>query len=550
MEVLAVTFKTGEFPVFVNGRQKGTVTVARDGLLLAIECACAHDGPPAPHPGHVPRLVALCGETYVPLGVPVPQDGMLRLKRRFSRSALKALGYTDPESFLLMTKYELEAAQGRSAPPAESAPAESAAEGVMPAAAEGAAEKPEPAPDEPDRAESTSRPAPHAPPETKAAALDKEAPPGEPAPPRRAGDERPAFRRPLFLGFAESQKAGKPELNQDSKSAPSAPEPANTAHKSEEIGLKPDAAAPSPPSAAAPPPPAPPPETAAQKVPDDGAKAAEKALEPAECKAPQEAPDTLNEHSNPLEALAPALETLFSALGAPNPLAPAAEEARHQAQAPAAEAPPASEAKAGEGEKPEGEAPGLKEAAEASAPLIAPGAEVPAEEEPEAVRGVSPEAADRSPPSSRTPSPDLNLPAPKSAAEIAQIRFDEPDLRRPRRPYLEAYPGAAREDKPQSAAPEEEPGEDEAPGEALPLVGGWRPAPPLSRLIEDPELYEGRESIPGALVTEQDGFTLLAVPVSPEEPFPLMGIFCFGYPTQIGDKDYILFKLQDGALAL
>ena len=63
-----------------------------------------------------------------------------------------------------------------------------------------------------------------------------------------------------------------------------------------------------------------------------------------------------------------------------------------------------------------------------------------------------------------------------------------------------------------------------------PLIGGWRPAPPLTQLFEDPTIYEDHEVIPGALVTEQDGFTLLAVPVSPDEPFALMNIFCFGYP--------------------
>lgn len=555
MEVLAVTYKTGEFPVYADGSQKGTVTVTWDGLMLAIECACDHDGPPAPTPGHVPRLVALCDGKYVPLGIPVPQGGALRLARRFSKSSLQARGYTNPESFLLMTQYELEAALNPAPPPAESAPAP---EKAGPSANEPAPEKPGSAPTEPDAAEPPPKepaeaeskpPKPELQPPRDVQPRPAPPPAGEkgampirryPPPHRPMENERPpAIRRPPFMGSSGEKDTLKPELNQDSKLSP----PASPAPAALESRLKPDAAPPKPPEAAKPHHPAPPVETPAQTPHEEGGKSAAAAPEAAARTAPQKDPDNLNEHSNPLEALAPALGNLIAALGAPNPLSPAEEE-KPPAQPTANEAPhapPPIVSKGGEGEK-------MEEPA-------APPAKTAESEKPESwdlSAGAKPAMA---PTTAAWENPaGFRLPAPKSAAEIAQIRFDEMDPRELRRPFLDAArppkePERLRSGPVLAKGAEDADAAGEADAPAPPLVGGWRPAPPLSRLIGDPALYEGHENVPGALVTEQDGLTLLAVPVSPEEPFPLMSVFCFGYPTQIGEKDYLLFKIQDGALA-
>ena len=103
---------------------------------------------------------------------------------------------------------------------------------------------------------------------------------------------------------------------------------------------------------------------------------------------------------------------------------------------------------------------------------------------------------------------------------------------------------------------------DNAPGtlsEAAPDVSeaadaeasdGWEPAGDPSLLFGDPALAEACRGMTGALYSVRDGLGLLAVPVSPEEPFPLMPAFCFGTPATFRGREYIVFRLRDGNLTL
>ena len=71
----------------------------------------------------------------------------------------------------------------------------------------------------------------------------------------------------------------------------------------------------------------------------------------------------------------------------------------------------------------------------------------------------------------------------------------------------------------------------------------WRP-------LDDPsEILSGDDTpkIPGALVSERDGVTLLAVPLG-EEEFPLMPVFRFGTPEEIEGEPYLVFGIKNGEI--
>jgi hypothetical protein len=78
----------------------------------------------------------------------------------------------------------------------------------------------------------------------------------------------------------------------------------------------------------------------------------------------------------------------------------------------------------------------------------------------------------------------------------------------------------------------------------------WYPAENPASLFDDPEIAKSCENVMGALAKTEDDTLLLAVPVSPDEPFSMMPVFCFGSPRQIDSMDYIVFKIKDGYLTL
>ena len=77
-------------------------------------------------------------------------------------------------------------------------------------------------------------------------------------------------------------------------------------------------------------------------------------------------------------------------------------------------------------------------------------------------------------------------------------------------------------------------------------VGGWRPIQEPSALFDDSDLANACRGVRGSLTMEADGITLLAIPVTPTEPFPLMPVFCFGDPVMIGGSEYVVFKSKNG----
>ncbi len=76
-------------------------------------------------------------------------------------------------------------------------------------------------------------------------------------------------------------------------------------------------------------------------------------------------------------------------------------------------------------------------------------------------------------------------------------------------------------------------------------AGAWRP-------VGDPGyILPGGEtpSLPGALVSEKDGVTYLAVPLG-EEEFPLMPVFRFGTPEEIRGEPYLVFGIKNGNIIM
>ena len=86
---------------------------------------------------------------------------------------------------------------------------------------------------------------------------------------------------------------------------------------------------------------------------------------------------------------------------------------------------------------------------------------------------------------------------------------------------------------------EEEPSESTA-------AAGWKPISDPSRLFTDPDIAAACAGAKGCLTMQADGITLLAVPVVPDEPFPMMPVFCFGDSVKINGREYIVFKSKNG----
>ncbi|MDR3277146.1 MAG: hypothetical protein LBT12_00080 [Oscillospiraceae bacterium] len=145
-------------------------------------------------------------------------------------------------------------------------------------------------------------------------------------------------------------------------------------------------------------------------------------------------------------------------------------------------------------------------------------------------------------------------PEPVPAPEPMQTRGSEPERPPERqdadfRPITPPAPVTLTE-------PERAPRGVEAPprsaGPSIPAEpaprGKWTPIANPSILFRDndAELISGE--VAGALTCAEDGVTLLAVPILPDAPFPMMPIFCFGDPAVIDGREYVVFKLKNGLL--
>lgn len=83
-----------------------------------------------------------------------------------------------------------------------------------------------------------------------------------------------------------------------------------------------------------------------------------------------------------------------------------------------------------------------------------------------------------------------------------------------------------------------------------PDLNGWNRIARPRVLFNDSGIAEVSDEISGALTLERDGLVYLAVPLLPNEPFPMMPVFCFGNSEEIGGQEYIVFKIKNGNLTL
>ena len=76
----------------------------------------------------------------------------------------------------------------------------------------------------------------------------------------------------------------------------------------------------------------------------------------------------------------------------------------------------------------------------------------------------------------------------------------------------------------------------------------WMPEKDPAGMFRDRETAEACRNIKGALSRCVEGITLLAVPVSENEPFPMMPVFMFGTPAHIEEKPYVIFAVKKGEI--
>ena len=74
----------------------------------------------------------------------------------------------------------------------------------------------------------------------------------------------------------------------------------------------------------------------------------------------------------------------------------------------------------------------------------------------------------------------------------------------------------------------------------------WVPEPEPWRLFSDADISESCRKVKGAYVRFDGDTSYLAVPISSNEPFPPMPIFCFGSPEKINGADYVVFTMKNG----
>ena len=76
-------------------------------------------------------------------------------------------------------------------------------------------------------------------------------------------------------------------------------------------------------------------------------------------------------------------------------------------------------------------------------------------------------------------------------------------------------------------------------------TANWRPLDDPAKVLPG----EDAPNLPGALVSEKGGLTLLAVPLGDEE-FPLMPVFRFGTPEEIEGAPYLVFGIKNGEIII
>ena len=92
---------------------------------------------------------------------------------------------------------------------------------------------------------------------------------------------------------------------------------------------------------------------------------------------------------------------------------------------------------------------------------------------------------------------------------------------------------------------EEDDTQNEGAFENEPLPG-WRLEPAPWRLFSEEHFSDQCLGITGAMAYQDGDKTLLALPFSPSEPFPLISAFQLGRITRLGDREYVVFRLENG----
>ena len=78
--------------------------------------------------------------------------------------------------------------------------------------------------------------------------------------------------------------------------------------------------------------------------------------------------------------------------------------------------------------------------------------------------------------------------------------------------------------------------------------GGWQPEPEPGRLLADGLLRRLCRGAQGALICQDAGKTLLALPL--RSPFPLLPAFCMGSPRKLEGSTYLVFSVFEGRLGM
>lgn len=77
----------------------------------------------------------------------------------------------------------------------------------------------------------------------------------------------------------------------------------------------------------------------------------------------------------------------------------------------------------------------------------------------------------------------------------------------------------------------------------------WQKISDISQLFTDDE-FAGVSGEPVSALFRDDGEEqYIAISASPDEPFPLMPVFCFGEQESINGREYIVFKIKNGKLS-
>ena len=96
----------------------------------------------------------------------------------------------------------------------------------------------------------------------------------------------------------------------------------------------------------------------------------------------------------------------------------------------------------------------------------------------------------------------------------------------------------------QGKAPVQERESGGAPREQEKIV--WEKVDDISPLFKSGEVAQDFEEPVGALYRKDGEFEYIAISAAPDEPFPLMPVFCFGEQQSIDGKEYIVFKIKNG----